>query len=396
MKIEINPIADKERIHSIDVIRGFALLGIFLVNMAAFHSPDMYKGDSENLGTIEQFIRNGIDIFAQASFYTLFSFLFGFGMVIFIERAREKGLNYKSLFVRRLLVLLLIGAIHAFLIWHGDILITYALIGIILLFFSDARTKTLLASGLMILLIPAVLLSGLLFYISFLSPDSATLPKNETLYQESIENYKYGDFLKVTSQRLHDWYYVNNLENFLFLVVAILPLFLLGAYVARKKWFSEVQSHKGSIQKMWFLSLMIGIPIKVLPYITAKSIGTDFLQDSIGGPALALFYGTSIVLLMEEGKWRKLLLPFSYVGRLSLTNYLLQSIICTTIFYGYGLGLYGEINHLQGLLLTLFIFIIQIVFSYLWLKKFSYGPMEWVWRSLTYGKTQVLRREKYS
>jgi uncharacterized protein len=248
----------------------------------------------------------------------------------------------------------------------------------------------------MILLIPAVLLSGLLFYISFLSPDSATLPKNETLYQESIENYKYGDFLKVTSQRLHDWYYVNNLENFLFLVVAILPLFLLGAYVARKKWFSEVQSHKGSIQKMWFLSLMIGIPIKVLPYITAKSIGTDFLQDSIGGPALALFYGTSIVLLMEEGKWRKLLLPFSYVGRLSLTNYLLQSIICTTIFYGYGLGLYGEINHLQGLLLTLFIFIIQIVFSYLWLKKFSYGPMEWVWRSLTYGKTQVLRREKYS
>jgi uncharacterized protein len=394
MKNNLTPITEKERIHSIDVIRGFALLGIFLVNMAAFHSPDMYKGSNENLSSLEQMIRNGIDIFAQASFYTLFSFLFGFGMVIFIDRAKEKGLNFKRLFIRRLLVLLFIGLIHAFLIWHGDILISYALIGFILLFFSNARSKTLLTSGLSILLIPALLLSGLLLFISFLSPEQGHLQKNETLYNESIQNYKYGTFIEVTTQRIHDWYYVNNIENFLFLVAAILPLFLLGAYVAREKWFNQVSIHRKAIQKMWLISLVIGTPTKLLPYFTSQNIGTDFLQDSIGGPALALFYGTTIVLLMEGQRWKKLLKPFSYVGRLSLTNYLFQSLICTTIFYGYGFGLYGEINHIEGVILTLGIYVIQIIFSYLWLKGFQYGPMEWVWRILTYGKIQSFRRER--
>lgn len=386
------PITEKERIHSLDVIRGFALLGIFLVNMSSFHSPELYKGIFEKVGGIDQIIVDGIDFFAQASFYTLFSFLFGYGMVIFLDRAKEKGLPYKSLFIRRLIVLLNIGILHAFFIWHGDILISYALIGFIVLLFYGVKSKTLLTSGLLILLIPAVLFSGLLFLATLLTPDTA-IPRDHELYNQSIEIYSTGTFLEITKQRIEDWYSVNNLENAFFLITSILPLFLLGAYVAKEKWFSHVSHHKKSILKMWWISLIIGVLVKLLPFVISENLGSEYLQDSIGGPAMALFYGTSIVLLVERNRWKRLLLPFSYVGRLSLTNYLLQSILCTFIFYSYGLGLYSQFSHVQGLLLTLGIYGLQIIFSFLWLKRFFYGPMEWVWRSLTYGKLQPFRRE---
>lgn len=392
MTINHTPITEKERIHSLDVIRGFALLGIFLVNMSSFHSPELYKGIFEKVGGIDQIIVDGIDFFAQASFYTLFSFLFGYGMVIFLDRAKEKGLPYKSLFIRRLIVLLIIGILHAFFIWHGDILISYALIGFIVLLFYGVKSKTLLTSGLLILLIPAVLFSGLLFLATLLTPDTA-IPRDHDLYNQSIEIYSTGTFLEITKQRIEDWYSVNNLENAFFLITSILPLFLLGAYAAKEKWFSHVSDHKKSILKMWWISLIIGVPAKLMPFVITENLGSEYLQDSIGGPAMALFYGTSIVLLIEKKRWRRILLPFSYVGRLSLTNYLLQSILCTFIFYSYGLGLYSQFSHVQGLLLTLGIYGLQIIFSFFWLKRFFYGPMEWVWRSLTYGKLQPFRRE---
>jgi uncharacterized protein len=393
MITNLDPIAEKERIHSIDVIRGFALLGIFLVNMSSFHSPVLYLGSNIDLGSSEEWITSFIDIFAQASFYTLFSFLFGFGMIVFLDRAKAKGHGYKRLFIRRLIILLLIGLTHAFLIWHGDILITYALIGFVLLLFYGVKAKVLLTTGLSVLLIPAIFLSALLLLVSFVYPEDAQLPKERALIEESIQNYKYGSFLEATTQRINDYFYVNNLESAIFLLVAILPLFLLGAYVAKERWFSDVNANKKAIQTMWFVSLIVAIPSKIIPYITTKNIGTEYIQDSIGGPALALFYGTSIVLLIEKQHWKTILKPFSYIGKLSLTNYLLQSIICTTIFYGYGLGFYGEITHFQGLLLTIGIYIAQIVISYYWLKRFYYGPIEWLWRSLTYGKLQPFRKE---
>ncbi|MBM6617130.1 DUF418 domain-containing protein [Bacillus suaedaesalsae] len=395
MNTNHTPISEKERIHSLDVIRGFALLGIFLVNMSSFHSPELYKGLFEKVGGIDQVIINSIDFFAQASFYTLFSFLFGYGMVIFLDRAKEKELKYNTLFIRRLIVLLVIGMLHAFLIWHGDILITYGIIGFIVLLFYKAKSKTLLTSGLFILFIPAILLSALLFIATLVSPDTV-IPRDTEMYNQSIEIYSSGTYLDITKQRIEDWYSVNNLENAFFLITSILPLFLLGAYVAKEKWFSHVSLHKKSILIMWAISLVVAVPVKLLPFFITENLGSEFLQDSIGGPAMALFYGTSIVLLVEKKLWRRILQPFSYVGRLSLTNYLLQSIVCTLIFYSYGLGYYGQFSHVEGLLLTFGIYILQIIMSYFWLKYFNYGPMEWGWRSLTYGKFQPLRRELHS
>ncbi|WP_456275915.1 DUF418 domain-containing protein [Bacillus sp. AK128] len=387
-----NPITEKERLHSLDVIRGFAILGIFLVNMASFHSPALYIGTHKELSNLDLWTTSFIDIFAQASFYTLFSFLFGYGMIIFLDRAKEKGLSYKLLYMRRLLVLLLIGLIHAFLIWHGDILITYSLIGGILLLFYHARPKVLLASSLSILLIPAVLISGLLLLVSILSPADAQLPRNELMMEQSLENYKYGTFFDATSQRITDYFFVNNFAAAPFLLISLFPLFLLGAYVAKVNWFRESQKYKKAILITWGISFIAAIPSKLLPYLTTKNVATEFVQDAIGGPALALFYATTFVLLMEKKVWQKILKPFALVGRLSISNYLFQSIVCTTLFYGYGFGLYGEITHFQALLLTLAIYVIQVVISYFWLKFFIYGPVEWGWRSLTYGRAQPFKR----
>ncbi|MFT4414886.1 DUF418 domain-containing protein [Fredinandcohnia humi] len=386
-KERFTPITAAERITSIDVIRGVAILGIFLVNMPSFFSPILYIDPLEWWnGGLNQWTNQFIDIFAQASFYTLFSFLFGFGMIIFKERAVSKGFSFYPLITRRLLVLLLLGCIHAFLIWHGDILISYAIVGAVFLLFHKSKPLTLLIWALVLIFIPNLLLGGLMLLAVMFEPELGAYPYDEELAFQSTEIYSSGSFIEITLQRIQDWYYVNSLENLFFLVLSLLPMFLLGAFIAKTKWFEKSDLHLKKVKILWVISFVIGVPLKLLPYYTEKNIAMEFLQDSIGGPGTAIFYATTIVLLMRLPIWQKLFAPFSFVGRLSLSNYLLQSVVCTTIFYGYGFGLYGKIEPITGFLMTIVIFIIQIVLSQLWLKKFRYGPVEWVWRTLTYGQ----------
>lgn len=381
----LSPTSTGERIHAIDVIRGFAILGIFLVNMEAFNAPWLYleRGilwDSPIDIASEVFI----DIFAQSSFYTLFSFLFGFGMVMFMERAIEKGYSFVSVYSRRHIVLLAFGIIHAFLIWHGDILIFYAIVGFILLLFIKAKPKTLLIWALSLIIIPSMLIS-FIFKLRNVTVDSLSRYKPE-LVNKSLEVYSSGTFVEITSQRIEDWLYGNGGFTIIFLILILLPMFLLGSYVAIKKWFHDVESNLTIIKRIWIISFIIGGAFKIFPYIFKESTTLYYLQDHFGGPGTALFYATSILLLFRYNIGKKILSNFASVGRLSLSNYLFQSILTTTIFYGYGFGFYGEISPFYGLILTFTIFAIQIVLSNLWLRKFRIGPFEWVWRSLTYGQ----------
>lgn len=387
------PITTKERIQSIDVIRGLAILGIFLVNMPSFYAPILYL-DPEKWwsGKLDQATNQFIDIFAQASFYTLFSFLFGFGMVIFKERAIAKGYSYYRLITRRLIVLLIIGCVHAFLIWHGDILISYAIVGTIMILFHKAKPITLLIWSLLLIFIPSLLLTGLMILASLVAPEVAVYPYDELLAGKLVEVYSSGSFIDITLQRMEDWYYTNNLETVFFLILALLPMFLLGAFIAKSKWFEQPDEHLKKIKVLWLISLIIGLPTKLGPYLFGKNLGTDYLQDSIGGPATAILYAASIVLLTRLPICKKILSPLAAVGRLSLSNYLFQSIICTLIFYSYGLGFYGKMKPFAGTLLAIGIFIVQIFLSKLWIGKFRYGPIEWIWRALTYGQKVNIRK----
>jgi uncharacterized protein len=383
---ELTPIQVNERIQAIDIIRGFAILGIFIVNMPAFNFPIQYL-PLEKWWTSpqDQITSMLIDIFAQASFYTLFSFLFGFGTYIFYERVTAKGYSFKKYFTRRLLGLLLIGCIHAFLIWDGDILISYSFIGILLLLFHRFSPTLWIWLGLTLIILPSFVLGGLLFIAVLLDPKNAGWPYDAELGTKAMEVYSSGSFLEIAEQRVHDWLYVNNFENAIFLVLALFPMFLLGMYSAKKKWFAHIEDH---IKKMKFICIgafIISCVFKLLPYYYEKNIATEFLQDSIGGPASAIFYASFLALIVRREFWRKLLSPLSFVGRMSLSNYLFQSILCTTLFYNYGFGLYGKIGPFYGFILTLFIYFIQIIWSKQWFKRFNYGPIEWLWRRMTYG-----------
>ncbi|WP_077617227.1 DUF418 domain-containing protein [Bacillus sinesaloumensis] len=391
---QLTPVMGAERIHSIDVIRGLAILGIFFVNMPSFFAPVLYLNpETWWNGELHLWTNRIIDIFAQASFYTLFSFLFGFGLILFKERALAKGYSFYPLITRRLLVLLLFGCLHAFLVWHGDILITYAIVGAILLLFHKSKPITLLIWALILIFVPNLFLGGLMFLAVMFEPEINALLYNEQLALKSAEIYANGGFLEITNQRFQDWYYANNLGSIFALVITLLPMFLLGAYIAKKKWFEGRDEDIKKVKTLWLISLVIGVPMKLLPYYTSKNAATDYLQDTIGGPGTAVFYATTVVLLMRLPVWKRLLSPLAFVGRLSLSNYLFQSIVCTFLFYGYGIGLYGKVEPFTGFLLTIGIFIIQIIISYFWLKKFRFGPIEWVWRTFTYAQKVDIRKK---
>ncbi len=391
---QLSPVMGAERIHSVDVIRGLAIFGIFFVNMPSFFSPVLYLNPKDWwTGELNQWTHSVVDIFAQASFYTLFSFLFGFGMILFKERAVAKGYSFYPLITRRLFVLLLFGCLHAFFVWHGDILITYAIVGALLLLFLKAKPTTLLIWSLVLIFVPNLFLGGMMFLAVMFDPGLSAVMFNEQLAGKSVEIYATGGFWEITIQRFQDWYYVNNAANIFALVITLLPMFLLGAFIAKKKWFEGRDEDIKKVKILWLLSLVIGVPMKLLPYYTSKNVATDYLQDTIGGPGTAVLYATSVVLLIRLPVWKKLLSPLALVGRLSLSNYLFQSIVCTLLFYGYGFGLYGKVDLFTGLLLTIAIFIVQIGLSYLWFKKFRFGPFEWIWRTLTYAQKVDIRKK---
>ncbi|WP_232223889.1 DUF418 domain-containing protein [Anoxybacteroides tepidamans] len=389
----LTPISEKERIQVIDVIRGFAILGIFLVNMPDFNSPIMYlKPGSWSSEPLDRWTEIFIDIFAQASFYTLFSFLFGFGAMIFRERALMKGYSASWLFARRLIVLFLIGCVHAFLIWHGDILISYALTGAIFLLFYNAHERYLLIGAAVFLLVPNTVISLLLLIPILIGEGDSAHFYNERLADEALQHYRDGTFSDIFWQRWHDWVYVNGGAETIYIVISLLPMFLLGAYAAKKQWFTAVEANEKILKRISVFAFVIGIIFKLLPYWSEKNVFTEYVQHTFGGPATAIFYAVTMALLSKNSLWNKLFSPLAAVGRMSLTNYLFQSIVCTVLFYSYGLGLYGSVRPFYGLLLTIAIYGLQLALSTIWLSHYRMGPLEWIWRTLTYGQKQPFKK----
>ncbi|PPA72367.1 DUF418 domain-containing protein [Jeotgalibacillus proteolyticus] len=383
----IQPLDEPNRIASLDVMRGFALLGILIVNMIAFHSPIYYYDPYTWWGnSINRSAYWFIDVFVQASFYPLFTMMFGYGLALQFQRSVKKGIDFYSFALKRLAVLLGIGIIHAFFIWSGDILISYAAAGLILIWLLKLEGKWLLILGFILFLLPQALISVVFVIASYTDPVSVTYFSAVQDIQSSIQAYGSGSFSEIFTQRMDDWLYANNPSSFILLMIALLPLMMIGAGISKLQLLEKAKEKK----KLFLLVILIAFPIalalKTAPYWGGKNIAFTFVQDFLGGPLLAMVYMALIALIMILPAAVKWLRPFAQTGRMSLTNYLLQSIIGTLIFYSYGLGLYGEVTLQDGLLLAAGIFIIQVILSQLWLTKFSRGPLEYVWRRLSYGK----------
>jgi len=394
------PVAPGERLFALDVLRGLALFGILAVNMAHFSSPVIFwdlAGVDPWDSPWDNAVQGLIQVLAEGKFYPLFSLLFGVGMVLFTERAAGRGGSPGRLYARRLAVLLLIGGLHALFIWSGDILLTYALVGFLLLPFRRRTAKTALVWGIgcMVLALGVyVLLVGSILGTE--NPDLVTWAKEQA--DRSLAAFGSGSYAQQLEMRRIDLslQYGNAIIYFPFL----LGIFLLGAAAAKAKLLERLPATRSVLRRTGIAGLVAGLPLAALaayadarltPGVTTVYDLLAFLGYALGGLGLALFYASATVLLAERPAWRRRLAPLAAAGRMALTNYLLQSIVCTTLFYSYGLGLYGRVAPTWGLLLTLAVFGGQLAFSAWWLRRFRFGPAEWVWRSLTYGRRQPLR-----
>ena len=404
-----SPMSETERIDLIDILRGFALLGILAANMALYSHPLLVSGTGLPRGNgpldgISDFV---VAWLATGKFYPLFSVLFGLGVSIQLQRAAARGLDFKRYFVRRMLILLGIGIAHALLVWNGDILVVYALVGLLLFLFRNARPRTLLIWAAVLFAIPLALglsnaIIGIVAAVA-MGPALSGFNVAATLNQINrlaVETYARGSWGQIFVWRAVEWL-VMMLSSLLNAGPHILGLFLLGMYAGKVRLFSDLPAHLTLFRKGMLYGLLVGLPANLLIALARSSVNGNLLSPLlllsqplllVAGPLLTAGYVGAFATLAQRPAFHRLLRPVAAAGRMALSNYLMQSIVCTTLFYSYGLGLFGQVGACAGLALTVGLWGVQLIVSWLWLRAFRFGPLEWLWRSLTYGRRQLMRR----
>ena len=398
------PISRSERIDVIDILRGIAVCGILIGNMQwnsgyGFMPPAM----AESWPMYDKVTQYLVHVFVEGKFYSIFSLLFGFGFALQIDRAAERGDTNASVFKRRLFWLLVIGVIHAS-IWAGDILSVYAVIGFILLLFRRKPDESLLKWAFWLMVVPVIYFAVILvLFFAFAPPDTASMVETAQtdMFRSAMNVVPNGGFFQIIRE-YNVGMVIGRWAGLLLQMrlPKILAMFLLGVYAYRKGYFQRPAEHRETIRKVMIYGLGIGIICNPLFAWFAHS-EADFppsirglvgiIMYGIGVPALAVGIAALIVTLWQAQAWRKVLAAFAPVGRMALTNYLMQTAVSLFIFYGWGLGYYGKVGALTATLLAFAIFAVQIVLSTLWLKYFAYGPVEWIWRQLTYKRRLNIR-----
>lgn len=408
------PTAPHERIVLLDIIRGLALFGILLVNAPSINSPiEVAAADfAFKTNTWDYVVTNFIYLFAADKFYPIFSLLFGLGAILFMENIAKQGNNPIRLFSRRMITLLVFGVIQAAFIWWGDILAIYAILGFGLVLFYRVSAQLLLRIIYAVFLVLTTIHIGLAYYHwqNDYYPNEIMLDDTiENVISESAANfndedemdliYHYGSFKQIMKKRLQDYYLIsfagiiepidlNNFIKYFTYYCHIFAIFLLGAWLQKKKIFQHLDDN-------WPVIVRIGFYATVVAFITQLlSAHFDFFAEAfypISGLAMGIVYIFIITFLFHKENWQKPLAPFAAVGKMSLSNYLIGNLILSLLFYGYGLGLYGTMGPGTQLGITLVIYVGLFIFSMAWLKYYRFGPLEWLWRVLTYGPKVTMK-----
>lgn len=403
---KLAPISITERIEIVDVLCGLAIGGIFVGNMQWFSGygfmPDAIAAQSPFADQAARFL---VHVFIEGKFYSIFSFLFGFGFALQISRAADRGDTQATVFKRRLFWLLIIGVIHAFLLWSGDILSVYALMGFVLLLFRKKATESLPKWIFGLIIAPiAVYVIFLVLFLVFAPPDVAAsvADAKNGMWQNAVSVVPNGTYLRIMVD-----YNLNILAGrwagliFEMRLPKILAMFLLGFYAYRRGIFQSLGENKALISRVLVYGLPVGIVLNLIfayyagreSVLPPEPIGLlGVVTYGFGVPALALGIIALTVTAWQCNWGQKILSIFVPVGRMAMTNYLLQTVVAITIFYGFGFGLYGTTGAAKATAIALTVFVFQIILCTVWLKFFQYGPMEWIWRQLTYRKRLPLLR----
>jgi len=387
-----------ERIEVIDILRGFTLLGIILVHFTEqyYAGPPLPKNTLP--GIADNIVAGFIGIFISGKFFMIFSFLFGLSFFIQFNKSDQRS-TFFIRFAWRLIVLFLIGFIHS-LHYRGDILTIYAVLGIVLLLCYKLPDKILLLLAfLLIINVPTILtrLVGL-----FTAESGAPLfPQDDSANQIYYDTLKRGSYLDILRANLYEIKGKFEFQVIFGRLYITMGLFFLGLYVGRKNIFQDIALFKKLIRCSLFTMLgcvVIGLIIYAGTLI-AKTEISERVGFLVGGglwdifsAALATIYVSMIVRLFQRDKWKNRLMVFYSVGRMGLTTYLMQTLFGVLFFFSFGFNQLSEHGAALLAAMGVSIFIFQIFFSNFWLKHFYYGPVEWLWRSLTYLKVQPFKR----
>jgi uncharacterized protein len=423
------PVLGEERIHAIDTLRGVAVLGILLMNILGFAYPFAASFDPTVAGGT-----TGVNLWIWAANTTLFegkmraifSMLFGAGMLVLTSRleARGRGADAADVYYRRLLWLLAFGLVHAYFIWWGDILFFYAVLGLFLFPFRRLASRSLIAAGVVLLLIGvgrglpnALDLRGVRAAAAAANAAAArgeTLTdaqkRAQTTWQERLKAAKVGSealdkeiaayrgsYVEALRQRAGflasgqpQWlyhYFVFDIGGMMLLGIGLLKAGVLSARVSARAYAAMALAGYG-----------FGVPLAALA--VSHDISSSFdpatvamgsVMQAIARLPVALGHIAVVMLICRAGVLRWITSPLGAVGQMAFSCYIAESVICTTLFYGYGLGWFARLERYQLYIVVVSVWAVLLIASPLWLARFTFGPLEWVWRSLTYLQRQPMR-----
>lgn len=400
------PVVQTDRIAALDTLRGFALLGILVLNIQAFSMPGAAYlnptayGDLTGANLLVWIVSH---VFFDQKFMTLFSLLFGAGIVLFTTRAERHGARAGRLHYRRMAWLLVFGLAHAYGLWTGDILYTYAICGMVVYLFRHRPPRRLFTLGMLSIAIGSAIWIVFGWSMQFWPPEEVARMRNEdwapvaSRIQAELAAYR-GDWLAQMEYRVPN---ALMFQTFIFaiwgfwraagLMLIGMALFKLGIVTGERS--------SAFYARMLAVGLAIGLPLSAYGVYRNFAGGwslTSFFYGSQWNYWGSLFtsaaYMAMVILLLRTPAFSAVTNRLAAVGRMAFTNYLMQTIVCTTIFYGHGFGLFGSVPRTGQAQVVLAVWALQLAVSPMWLRHFQYGPFEWLWRSLTYGERQPFRR----
>jgi uncharacterized protein len=376
-----------DRVEPIDVLRGIALFGVLIVNVMTESRVSIFQQFVEAAsppGTVDRAIERFVILGFASKALCLFSLLFGVGLAIQFERLSGHG-NPLYWLVRRLAVLLAIGLVHLLLIWNGDILTSYAVAGLIVLPLLLLDSSLLLIAALALLAIYTV---GPALLYSIPWPDAATLQQH---FDAARLAYSSTSVVDVWRFSFHELPLIFLLHLFVF--PRTLALFLFGAFLWRTGLLKRLGEFRHRLMIAAIICMAAGAGLMAIDesgWLARRPVAEAFVMD-LAPVVLALGYGAGILALTQLAAAARWLSAFAPIGRMAFTNYLMQSILFAFIFFGYGLGQFGRMPATAVFVLGAGVFVLQMLFSAWWLRRYRYGPVEWLWRTLMYGSPQPMR-----
>jgi uncharacterized protein len=389
---ELSPVAPSERIGALDLLRGFAMFGVLWSNL-----NDWY-GTADEVTRLDRALDFSQQWLIESRFYTLLCFLFGIGFAIQLHRAAERGVSIRGTYVRRSAALLAIGLVHALLIWQGDILTTYALASFALLLFRDLSPRQQLGWAIGIYVFSRDVLSRARWLIG----QRVMVPFTSGVTERWV--YGHGSLAQIQHARVvsvADWFGRWGLMTYF----AVLAMFLAGVWAFRSGFARRMFSEPRFTWRVLLVSAVVAalgflVQIyanKLWPPLTRPPAGPGDWRFwyprqlvlhtlNLSTEASAIAYAALMLLVFQTSRGARLLAPLAATGRMALTTYLTQSLVCTLLFYSFGLGLYGRVGYTGMLAITVTLFAAQMAASTWWIRRYRFGPVEWVWRTLTYGR----------